>query len=1484
MAGRNRCPVRAPGGWLGFRPIDRGPGDRTASAARTPERAAQGATQLIDVTVHEGTSLSVSVSPDGRTLAMDLQGSLWTLPSTGGAARRITGLFDDARQPAWSPDGKWIAYFAYRDGGYDLWEIAPDGSHPHKLTWGPFDDREPAWSHDGTRIAFSSDRREWASRATGDYNIWVLDTLTGTIRQLTTEPGEDYMPSWSPDDSEIAYILQRGGSAEVWAVNVADGAQRKVSHSPDRADAPSWGPGGQIVYYTSAPGRSRFELDGKALSGRRERLPFPALLGLSNRFLLHVGRQNSQALTIRRPGPYSGVHRHAAGSPGSLRARRARLLFHDAPPGSRHRPAGYLTRWNESRLRRAERHLRDANRHQCGPWGKSFTTSYGGAGLRVPQGAVKRYGLIGAGGPAPGQRKADQHHQRSSVRHRPRLVARRVELAYSSDRGGGLLQIWIRDMMTGKSRQLTHMDTQPQGAAWSPDGRRIAVFNVTGMWRVAELSVIDVATGAVTKVHDTLPQPGAPAWSPDGKRLAIAGSAPYSTRFREGTNQILTMPAAVPGEDRWFTPIPHLGIDSRGGCGPVWSPDGTKMAAIYEGVLAVWPVAPDGEPLGPPRRITTELANSPSWQGDLKHILYLNAAKLKVVDIETNATRELPVNLNYTPDVPRGAYLLHVSTLVDGKSRTARRDVDILIEGNRIRSVSPHSAPLHAGRRVIDGSGLTAMPGLIEYHSHLQPDFGEAQGRAWLAFGVTCVRSPGGVPYEAVEERESSDAGLRPGPRVFDTGYLMEYRRVYYKMGIAISTPAHLELELQRAKALHYDLLKSYVRMTDLQQNRIVQFGHSLGIPVSGHELYPAAFEGMDGSEHTSGTSRRGYSPKVGPQQRSYADVSSIMGKAGMVWCPTVPAIGTARLLRDNPAIRRDPRFRLYPQWIRRRVASRDGISSDISDSPAGIAAAQASASDGGALRMISDVHRAGGKVAAGTDQPNGFCLHGELMAYVMAGMTPYEALRAATVTPAEALGLDAGSIEPGKLADIVLVDGNPLRNIADTLNVRLYDRQRPRLPPARSAEGRPSECWEFTWRHFGSRTMSSKGTRSEPGRAEVALMILRPCGYFLIGCLATLHSLDHACRDPWIWPYPGPRRTDIPRQFDRIAGRRRRGRRLVGSRGAQTVFLWRRSAVRRRTAGRVLRAGCTVGVAAVHRRFPDSGHGAGRAGKQYQLSDTGSERAPPRQITERSARHVQPGRDDLALPYQTGPRSGDKLARAASGSGLRLAGVRRGLPGVPRLPKGCGIRARSAPGGRPPRRSHIASRKRAVRHALRRRLHLQRRGYVDAGLGEGVSQASGHAAGVLHRHDLAILPGSDGRPIWLRLPVRAAGLGEDTAPLRPRHVGGLSSGDIHRQPGLDRRRSVPERTVSFGTLSDRPGLRRAALPHDNRYRRCNPGDRHDAGSSLPPWWTGVIGGASSLSLRLRLNALMLLPLIAIAVALLRHEQKRPSAIEKEGG
>jgi imidazolonepropionase-like amidohydrolase len=443
---------------------------------------------------------------------------------------------------------------------------------------------------------------------------------------------------------------------------------------------------------------------------------------------------------------------------------------------------------------------------------------------------------------------------------------------------------------------------------------------------------------------------------------------------------------------------------------------------IYEGQLAIWPVSPTtGEPQGPPRHLTSEIAYNPNWAGDSRHVLYQANDKIRVMDIESGDVQTVPLDLSYTVYVPKTHMVIHVGKLVDGISKTARNDMDIEIEGNRIKSVGPHVAG-RAG--TIEAPGLTAMPGLIENHSHRQSDFGEQQGRNFLAYGITALRNPGDLPYEAVEDREAGDAGIRLQPRIFDTGHLMEWKRTYYKMGTAISSNAHLMRELERGKILGFDLYKSYVRMPDLQQKMIVDFAHGIGSPVTTHEIYPAAFDGMDSVEHTTATSRRGYSTKA-TFNHAYDDVIQIVGQTHMTMTPTVFG-GMRDMLAAHPELKDDPRLALDPPWLSHEIKNFNSIVGSFLP-----------AKDTGTAKAVMDIQKAGGRITAGTDEPEGMFLHAELFSYVQFGMTPYEALRTATVNSAELLNLDAGSIEPGKLADIVLVQGNPLEDIQNANNVK---------------------------------------------------------------------------------------------------------------------------------------------------------------------------------------------------------------------------------------------------------------------------------------------------------------------------------------------------------------------------------------------------------------------------------------------------------------
>ncbi|MFJ9844843.1 amidohydrolase family protein [Kitasatospora sp. NPDC101155] len=565
--------------------------------------------------------------------------------------------------------------------------------------------------------------------------------------------------------------------------------------------------------------------------------------------------------------------------------------------------------------------------------------------------------------------------------------------------------------------------------ALSPDGTRLACQDVLG-----NLLVVDLATGAESRPTPPFGGnglPGRPSWSPDGRYIALCDRNRLNHRFREGYNVIRVLDTRD-GSSRSFLPLPDTSVADRCDSGPVWSPDGKWLALVVESALWVLPVEPDGTPAREARRITVEAADHPSWSGDSARLLHLSNGQLRLTGLDGADRRTVPLPLRTARALPPRSDVtrIHAARLWDGTGENVREDVDIVVSGNRITAVEPHRpGARRSGERLVDATGCTVLPGLWDSHTHpYQNTYGGRQSRLMLAYGITGTASMGGFAYEQARIRESVDAGVMDGPRFLTTGELLDGSRVAYSMGRAHRTADGVRRSLERAEALDYDFVKTYVRAPGWIMAEAARTAHErLGVPAGSHLLTPGAQVGQDLTTHLSATQRQEYGRAVSPTGRAYQDVHEIY--RGGDFAIIITPFSAAYLLGDDPTLAQDARVTtLMPPW------DAAGVQRQAATAP--------TEAQRRAVRMETDVYRRiladGGSLALGTDcpiTPVGLHLHLGLRAlHQYAGLSPAQALRTATVAPARLFGVqdDLGTVEPGKLADLTVVDGDPFRDFTD--------------------------------------------------------------------------------------------------------------------------------------------------------------------------------------------------------------------------------------------------------------------------------------------------------------------------------------------------------------------------------------------------------------------------------------------------------------------
>ena len=378
--------------------------------------------------------------------------------------------------------------------------------------------------------------------------------------------------------------------------------------------------------------------------------------------------------------------------------------------------------------------------------------------------------------------------------------------------------------------------------------------------------------------------------------------------------------------------------------------------------------------------------------------------------------------------------LLQGGLLIDGTGRRPTEDAQVLIRDNRIERVgTAGSFDVPAGVRRIDTSGKTLLPGFIDHHFHLDHELVPL----FLAHGVTSVKDPGAwiERYEPVKRWQ--EAQSVPGPRLFLCGPTIDGPGPAYPDGsVAIQSPAGARLTIRRLIAQGAEAIKIYFRLPLDSIRAVVEEAHRHRVPVTAHleivDPRDAIEMGIDGLEHLTSLGQALISPMEAEKYRQAVmadNMARAMGRYRM-WAALDPH--SKRALDLAHFLARKKTFVDVTLAIFEKRPGDGGEEIDV----------MVRATEN--MKVYTGVlHRAGVRIVVGSHSnvphaPKGLAYHRELEMLVESGLTPHEAIIAATRVGAEFLGRenDLGTIEEGKLADILILDANPLEDIRNSKTI----------------------------------------------------------------------------------------------------------------------------------------------------------------------------------------------------------------------------------------------------------------------------------------------------------------------------------------------------------------------------------------------------------------------------------------------------------------
>lgn len=1003
-------------------------------------------TTSVNFETSEGTWMNLDVSPDGDEIVFDLFGDIYSMPIEGGDAVVLRQGLAYEIQPRFSPDGSKISFTSDAGGGDNIWVMNRDGSEAEQVTDESFRLLNNAtWTPDGNYIVA---RKHFTSgRSLGAGEMWMYHITGGSGIQLTERPNDQQdagQPFVSPDGRYVYYSqdvypggyfqYNKDANNQIYVINRYDresGEIERVTGGPGGAISPTISPDGSKMAFIKRV-RTKSVMFIRDLETGIEK---PVFDGLSH--------DQQQAWAIF--GPYTNFNWTPDGenlifwAQGGIHKLNVESLDIEEIP--------FTAQMNHE--------IAEAVHHKFDPAQDTFTAQAIRHAVTSPDGNML---VFNAAGYLWKKDLPDGTPQRltgdENLEFEPAFSPNGQILAYVTWTDGdlGAIKTLRMDRRNANPQTITEEKGIYREPSFSPDGETIVFRKESGNDHQgfaytlnAGIYHMPATGGEMTMVREG---GSTPKFNATGDRIYYQARTNFRSVDLNGYDekQHFTSEYAIN-----FTP----------------SPDDKWIAFTELYKVYVAPMPKTGSELNlhantksfPVTHVARDAGYNLQWSADGERLNWTLGEKYYTIELEEafdflngGMNEELPlgesdgisIGLELETDIPDGSVAFTNARIITMNGDEVIENGTIVVSENRIVAVGETGeVSIPDGAFVEDVQGKTIMPGLVDAHAHIG-NFREglSPNQQWhyfanLGYGVTTSHDPSSNTEMIFSQSEMVKTGTMIGPRIFSTGRILYGAENVQKT--VVNNLDDARSAIRRTQAFGATSVKSYNQPRRNQRQQILQAARELGVNVmpEGGSTFThnmsMILDGHTGIEHNV------------PIYPLYEDVLKVWEASDVGYTPTLVVnygsmSGEYYWYQHTNVWEKERLLTFTPRGV---VDSRSRHRTMVPEEEYEVGHFKSAAA-------AKELHDRGVTVNIGAHgQLQGLAAHWETWMFTQGGMSNHDALKVATINGANYIGVGEhlGSLEPGKLADLIVIDGNPLEDIYDTENVvytmvngRLYD------------------------------------------------------------------------------------------------------------------------------------------------------------------------------------------------------------------------------------------------------------------------------------------------------------------------------------------------------------------------------------------------------------------------------------------------------------